>query len=124
MVAHDGHEAAPLHPTHLQLLHGHVFPIVIVFPPEEAADIGVPIRYAAERVVQPACNLLAHDVPLRRDVAAPTERTVALLPEIGRTRHEEQAFAVRYGTLVLIHALVTQEGKCVVHAAESAVCRG
>ena len=25
---------------------------------------------------------------------------------------------------VLIHALVTQEGKCVVHAAESAVCRG
>ena len=35
MVAHDGHEAAPLHPAHLQLLHGHVFQLLLYSHPKK-----------------------------------------------------------------------------------------
>ena len=124
VVAHDGHEAAPLHPAHLQFLHGHVLPVVVVFPSEEAADVRVPVGDAAERVVQSARDLAAHHVPLRHHVAAPAERAVALLAEVRRTGHEEQPLAVRHGALVLIHAHVAHEGEGVVYAAEGAVCRG
>ena len=106
MVAHDRHEAAPLHPTHLQFLHGNVFPIVTVFPAEETTDIGIPIRYAAEGVVQSACDLFAHYIPLGHNIATPAERTIALLSEVGGASHEKQSFAIRYGTLVFIYALV------------------
>ncbi len=117
VVAHQGHESAPLHPTGLQLLHGRVLRTLLILPVEEAAEVRVPKRNAAERIVQARGHLVLHLVPGSHDVAAPRERAVVLDAEAAAARHLQRAFPVAlHRTLVLIDALVVEQGEGILHA--------
>ena len=109
MVPHHRHEDAPLHPAHLQFLQGDIVRTALIEPVEEAADVGVPVRDAADRVVQAGRNLRAEHVPAGLDVAAPAERGVALDAEGGAARHLHGALRIALRPVVIVDAHVRDQ---------------
>ena len=100
MHAEHGRERAELEPAHKQFL---VFRVLRI-PAEEAADIGVPVRNAADGEVQARGNLLPEDVPGAVDIAGPRDGRVALLPGVCGTGEDDDPLPVRLGALALVDA--------------------
>ena len=122
VVAHQGHERTPLHPAHHQFLGVGALGVVAEVPAEEAAEVGVPHRDAADHVVEARRHLVLHVGPVAHDVAAPRECAVVLDAERSRTRHLQLSLGVALrGTLVLVDAAVVNQREGILHAAPRAV---
>ena len=123
---HHRGERAELQPADVKLLVERVprgktvVPALVVRAAEEAADVVVPVRHAAEREVQSGRDLIAQALPRRTDVARPHVSAVALRAHIARTRQDEHALVGGCRALVVIHALHAVEREGVAHPTERA----
>src|SRR5439155_27072091 len=71
---------------------------------KEPANIGIAIRDAANRKIQPRRNLLPKVLPAAPNVARPRNCRITLLTRVCGTRKDDDPLLVRLSTLTLVDA--------------------